>query len=466
MPKLQPQLIRDCSEGVIQDIDNAISPRNSVFLAVNLLFHKKLGRAVLRQGTTKIGNSLSGKCFGLHHFLPTDTNKKALLSVFGENLYKLDTDTQTWTSTTAVTKDAKMRFLTFEDRVLAVNGTMALSSEDGDTWATTGTTGFDLDNIPKGNIVSSWKNRVYIAGVSGEPSTLYASSLALDGNISWTDDTAFDITIEPADNAGAIVGLSKVPGYLLIFKERAIKRWNGQSTFPEDLINIGTLSQESIVLARQSVFFWNERGVFETQGGYPRKVSRRIQRIVDAVNPQYEVSGWSDKDNVYFSVGNIYLDDLLIENCVIAYNLDSQVWTALSFPTDFIVWSSYVSGNDKVITGDNSGQVWELFSGVNDNGKDINYRIEWQEQEFGWRSRIKSLSQFVVFTEKVNSAELLVKANEGNYEPIGKVNENVEVLQGNALGNYFKFALIGSGSSAEIIGLEITELDLNISQKM
>ena len=69
----------------------------------------------------------------------------------------------------------------------------------------------------------------------------------------------------------------------MIYKQRSLKRWNFDSTFPEDLINIGTQSNESILRARGRNFFFSGPTGYETNGGYPNKISRPIQRIVDAI---------------------------------------------------------------------------------------------------------------------------------------------------------------------------------------
>ncbi len=456
--KQNPLYLRNVAEGIVQKVD-AVMVQNSVYMAVNMLFHKYLGRAVLRNGIVKLGSDLTGSCKGLYQFILTSGTKK-LLAVFNGNIYSLET--ATWTSRTAMTGD--VRFMTFLNTVAAINGTTCKTSADGATWVTTGGS-LDVNNMPAGKYIVEWKDKVYIAGVSTEPDRLYFSSLPVDGAISWTDDTAGYIDIEPEEGSGPIVGITKVPGYLLIFKERSIKRWNGQSTFPESLINVGTTSQEAIVLGRESVFFWNERGVYETTGGYPRKISRRIQDIIDAVSPSYVVSGWSDKDRVYFSIGDITVGGNEYKNCMIVYDIDTQTWTLLSFPKDFVRITEYVTTKNELIAGDATGNTWTLFSGTSDGGADINWMLQYQEQEIDHRSRFKELAKFVVFTEKVNNATLSIRSEDKNFEPMGKINKKVEVITNDIRGRYFSPKITGSGQFGEIIGLEFTEVNTNVSQE-
>lgn len=458
--KLGDIKLREVSEGIIQGVDTAICPTNSVYLASNLWFHKKLGRAVLREGISQLGDTKSGTCQGLYQFLKANGTVKTL-AVFDNDIFYLD---ETWKKGTDITNSSTVRFLTYLDTVLALDGTIATSSSDGISWITTGGT-FDLANIPKGKYGLEWQDKIYIAGVSGEPDRLYYSSLPITGAVSWTDETAGYIDIEPEDGAGSIVGLAKVPGYILIFKERSLKRWNGQSTFPDDLINIGTKSQESIVFARQTVFFWNERGVFETNGGYPRKVSRRIQEIVEAVDPNYSVSGWSDKENVYFSIGDIALDGITLKNCVVAYNLDSQTWALHSFPQDFRKWSGYISSGEHIIAGDTTGKVFQVFTGTADEDNHINWLLQYQNQEMGHRTRYKNISRFAVLTKNMNNGVLYVRTENSDFEPAGTFNEDVTIINSNHRGRYFDFRLTGSGRGGEIISLEIPDSAISISQE-
>ena len=459
--KVSDVKLREVSEGIVQGVDTAICPANSVFLSSNLWFHKTLGRAVLREGISQLGDTKTGTCQGLYQFVKASGVTKAL-AVFDNDILYLASGN--WTQGADVTTGSTVRFLTYLDNVLALDGTAALSSDDGISWIATGGV-FDLANIPQGKYGLEWQDKIYIAGVTGEPDRLYYSSLPITGAISWTDETAEYIDIEPEDGAGPIVGLAKVPGYILIFKERSLKRWNGYSTYPDDLMSIGTQSQESIVFARQTVFFWNERGVFETNGGYPRKVSRRIQEIVDAVNSSYPVSGWSDKENVYFSIGDITLDGITLKNCVVAYNLDSQTWSLHSFPQDFRRWSGYVSSGEHIIAGDTTGKVFQVFTGTTDGTADISWLLQYQNQEIGHRTRYKDISRFAVLTKNMNNGTLYVRAENSDFQPAGTFNEDVAIIHSDHRGRYFDFRLIGSGRGGEIISLEIPESAISISQE-
>lgn len=472
MPKVDVQKLRDCSEGIVQSVDTSIAPSNSVYLGMNMLFHKNLGRAVLRDGTTLLGAQvIDGKsCLGLYQHIDT-SGVEVPLAVFNiandatASIYKYTSST--WSSAhTGLAKDTKVNFETFLDTTVAVNGQSgANATTDGATWVSSGGN-LDVGNMPAGKYVIEFKDRIYTAGVSGYLDRLYYSSTPTDGAISWDDGY---IDIEPEEGAGAITGLAKVPGYLLVFKERSIKRWDTQSTYPESLITIGAPSQSAIVQTKQTVFYYNQRGIYETIGGYPRKISRRIQDIIDAIPSSYysSVSGWGDGENVYWSIGDITLDDLTLTNCVIAYHIDSRVWALFSMPTEPLVFSSYVGSNGKeeIIYGDDDGNVFRFLQGDDDNSADINWLLQYNPQEFGSRGRLKDISSMMIYSKKVRNGKLSCRMDgEGNFNPTGNISKNEQKITKDLRGRYFEFRLQGSSQEGvEFIGIDFPMINVNLA---
>jgi len=475
LPKVAPQNIRDCSEGIIQSVDPAIVAPNSVYLAVNFLFHKYLGRAKLRGGTTQLGTQIVNNktILGLYQHI-TASGTKVPLAVINDsgdaNSDVFAYTAGTWSICTGtginLTKNKKAHLVTFLDTTALVNGSEQISTTDGEAWVNTGGN-LDIGNMPAAKYIIEFKDRVYVAGVSGNLDTLYYSSIRDAGAISWTVGNG-NIPIEEEEGAGAITGLAKVPGYLLVFKERSLKRWDVQSTYPESLIDIGCPSQEGIVMTRQLAYYFNKRGIFETNGGYPRKISRRIQDIIDAIPSSYysSVSGWGDGENVYFSIGDITIDDLDITNCVIAYNIDTKTWSLLSFPNEFMVWYHYVdsNGDEIVVAGDDDGNVWKVFEGTQDGSSDISWLLQYHPQEFGSRGRLKDITNLVVYTKNVRNGILNCRTNEdGNFKPVGNITKDVQHITTGLRGHSFEFRLNGIGINSQIIGIDLPDLNINLS---
>lgn len=465
--------IRDMSEAVIQRVDGSILPPNSVYLAVNFLFDDILGQAVLRKGSTQIGAQIvdNKACLGLHIHITTSGTKVplAVFNIAGDATATISKYTAgAWSNAqTGLTAGTKVRFETFLNTTMAINGgSTKYATADGSTWVTS-LGNLDIANCPAGNLVKEFQDKVYVAGVSSNRDRLYYSSTPTAGAISWIAGNGF-IDVEPEEGAGAITALAKVPGYLLVFKERSLKRWDTQSTYPDSLIDIGTPSQEAVVQARQSVFYFNKRGIFETVGGYPRKISRRIQDVIEAIPSNYysTVSGGTDGDRVYFSIGDVTVDGLTINNCVIAYSIDSQAWTMLSFPTEIRRWSKYVdaNGDETIMAGDDDGNVWELLKGSQDGATDISYAIQYQEQELGSRGRIKDISNMIFYTNNARNCQASCRINgEGNFKPIGTIDKNEKTISKDLKGRYFEIRMQGTARSCQIIGWEFIEPNINLS---
>src|SRR5688500_15059165 len=127
--KLGAQKIRDLSEGIIQKVDSEIRPHNSVYLGVNVFFDIVLGRGVLRGPTRLLGAQISdGKpCLGLHTHITTG-GTIVPISVFnaaGDATSVLSKYTAgAWSNAkTGLTASAKMRFMTYLNATLGLNGT-------------------------------------------------------------------------------------------------------------------------------------------------------------------------------------------------------------------------------------------------------------------------------------------------------------------------------------------------------
>lgn len=545
MARIQPIEIRDFSTGIVQDIDNALAPRNSVLFSINFLYHKIIGRAVLRQGTSLIGSQIvnNNPVLGLYNHRDTTGSNHAIFAVVSDGTNNDIYKGETWAkSLEDDTKGLKTRFETYLGQTVRLNGTDAPKAYNGSTWLTTGGV-FDLANMPNGKYVLEWKDKIHVWGNTTYPHTLYESSivkktLAYDGQtanftigktltggtsgatgiivadddqgttgtltlegvtgtfqnnetitdnastpgsatangtlttaVSWTSDNNA-VEIEPEEGAGDPTALAKVPGYLLIFKERSLHRWNGTSSFTEELINLGTPSQESVVSARGSVYYFSAGykeaiGFYRTNGGYPEKISRPVQDIVDLISSSFytNVAGVSNGEWCLWSIGDITYNNITYNNVCLLFDIDTQTWAALSFPTEFRVFAPYVdsSGNLKILAGNDDGEVVELFTGTSDNytsnsNVPIEYTLQTFSQEIGNRGMMKDISRMVIYTKNATNAKFMARTDEeGDFTVLDTVKSNFHDANVSLSGHIFEFGVSGStaAGSTEIIGFDL-----------
>lgn len=484
---LPAQFYRDHSGGMVAEINETLGLPNVVKVGLNVDFDVEIGSAVTRLGTGIVGSQLVAgmPVLGLQDFRDADGSNHALLAAINASgggtsvVYKVGTGT----IVTGLTASKKMRFVTFLDSILMINGADDERSYDGATVITTGGA-FDLGNVPgsnKCNIGLEWLSRVYLAGDTANPDRLYYSSTPVSGAISWTSGNGY-IDVEPEDGAGGIKGLGKVPGFLLIFKERSMTRWNFDSAFPESLIDLGTPSHESIVSAGGICAFFSAssrdtRGFYITNGDRPTPIShdrlRNIKKWVDAIPTANEanIAGWGTSRYFAWSVGDLTVDGQAYTNVVLRWNRILDQWSVRSYPSEFKVFSSYVdgTGNNTIVGGDDNGQVIELDKSAtytDYNAKPIEFEVQYHEENFGY-NQVKVIGkQFVVNSKNMQGARLEIDTEDEKYH-LGEIQKRVSVMENkeDIKDNLFRFSIKGTvnGARGVLKEIEIPEVIVNDS---
>ena len=461
---------RDFSGGNIQKVSSDIKIPNSVPFSLNLLFDKVLGEAVSREGTNIIGSQLSAgnACLGLFQHLDSTPANNVLLAGFNAVLYNVLSGA-TLASSLGTNR---MHFATFLNTTLILNGSSPRSYSSSGLVSTGGN--LDVGNVPSGaKFPIEFKDRMY-AAVTDRLHYTTAPVSPTAGTVSWTGAGSGSLQVEQEDGGGTMQGLNKVPGYLMIYKQRSLKRWNFDSSFPEDLINIGTQSHESVIRARgKNYFFYGPNGFYETNGGYPRLISRPIQRVVEGIASSFysSINGWSDNENVYWSVGTVTMNfdrgfTESYSNVVLRFNIDMEQWAPLQYYHSFRALSQYISGDDVLLAGgDADGQVLQLNTGNSDyNGNAIKYLLQSPEFDFERREVRKTISDRIyVHSDGTVGATLQVRLDYGQWISIGSLRDIVTEVPIKALTAYiFEFRIIDSitGEQIKLRGLDFPNIDV------
>jgi len=401
----------DFSAGQVNNVSPNLVPKNSVELGVNVVFDEEIGSAASRLGTAIVGSQLVDNMtiLGLHQHIDTDNASNnilfATLNASGGATSKVMNVTAGTNVVTGLTANTKMRFLTFGGETLAINGADAERSWNGSSWITTGGV-FDLADYPGSNscdLAIEFLDRIYTAGDSTHPSRLHFSTIFDGSAITWNSDY---IDIEKEDAGGPITALAKVPGYVLIFKERSLHRFNGQSTFPESLIQIGTPTQESVVMAGGLCAFYsnsneNAKGFYITDGRRPVPIShdntRPIKKWVDAISSDTAVAGYATDRGFAWSIGDVTVDGEAWTNVHLNYNRHLNQWSVSTYPTQHSVFASYlVGGVNTTVAGDDDGTIYRINKAAtySDNGTAIPWRVRDRWEDFGL-NQLKEISDHV-----------------------------------------------------------------------
>lgn len=473
--------IRDFSAGMITSINESIRPRNSVALGLNFDFDTELGSAVTRLGTFIVGGQMvDGKTVkGLHQHRGS-TNKLLAAINDTDDLTGVIFDAGTGAvEQTGLTPSKKTRFLTYLGETLVLNGADAERAWNEAAWITTGGA-FDLANIPganKCNLVAEFLDRVYLAGDTTQPSRLYYSTVPSAGAVTWTPDY---VDVEAEDGGGEITALSKVPGYILVFKQRTLHRWNFVSAFPESLVNIGTPSQESVVSHAGICAFFSASsrdsvGFYVTNGGRPVPIShlktKNIQKWVRAINPSNynDIVGWGDETHFCWSIGNVTVDAQVYKNVVVRWSVHTGEWTVRSYPNRATVGANYLTADNEVVSivGTNDGEVVELdktdvFTDyVTISGEpgftNIMYDIRTYQEKFKFNQIKEVKDKLVINTRNGKGAVPYVIPDGKEILELAAVQSDISdpSLPENLKGNYFEFGLRGSVQGAQLVVKEI-----------
>src|SRR3990167_6049730 len=263
----KPIILRRFDKGVITDddvIDPYLAPKNSCALAINMNFDK-LGAAKVRGGLAIVGSQISSNLIlGLYQFV-----------------------------------DA---------------GTDAVRTWDGGGGAF-GTT--NAGSAPTGKYIERFKNRVWIASTATYPSRLFFSSLpSTDATpvITWTSTDYIEIS--PSDGED-VTALRRFDRNLFVFKKSfCYPVYSKDQTEPDPLITVGTHSQESVVVAKDGMYWHHPSGIYRLRRGegQPKEISRPIYDIIRnvAYGSYDDVASWSDDDHVFFSVVDVTYNNLTI----------------------------------------------------------------------------------------------------------------------------------------------------------
>ena len=315
-----------------------------------------------------------------------------------------------------------------------------------------------------------YKSRIYLFGDTsreGNPSRLFFSSvISSTGLITWSPTVDF-VDINPGDGEGG-TGLKRFSLELLCFKPNYIYRFRTSGVDPDPLIKIGTRSQESIVEGKKGLYFHHESGIYRYTGGYPEEISRPINDYVTAIplSQMSKVAAWSDLDHIYFSVGNITVQEntesVTIKNAVLRYTESSDIWTVYPMSSDLRRGMTYNNGSTITrAVGNDMGVVATFDSGTTDLGEPIKYRMrtKWYECE-GIQNK-KLIQEMFAVAERAQGLMVHYKIDEQlKWEPIGQIKSLVQRFDSKQIDFRrirFQISGVSRNEPPVFLGLDITK---------
>jgi len=456
IPQIQNGVIRSSA------VDDTLVPQNTCGFALNINFDV-IGAFQTRQGLTKIGETVeAGKpVLGMTNYRNNAGSNYKLLAKIDADVYAYNGSS--WSSVrNNLTTGSKARFTNFVDYVFMVNGN---GNEVVSTYNGSGSFGTtNATNLHKGDFIENYRSRIWIADSSTDK--LYYSNV-VETNNTITGGTEY-IQISPQDGE-SITGLQRYSRALLVFKQNHIYRvFSITSVDPDPYINRGTYSQESIVEAKDGIYYHHSSGFYKFAEGDQIEISRPIIDVIQAIPRSYwpNVSGWTDDDHIYWSIGDITLDGISYSNMVCRYTISTQVWTLYSYAFEIRGATLYDNGTTQIMAvGDDIGKVYQFNYGNTDDGSTINYELQTHWLYLSTpKQNIKNLTEMGFLHENAQGALLSYRKDidlANKWRELGQIGD--DLFQSKLMNDSFqriKFRISGNNSGTSLLmrGWEILSI--------
>lgn len=391
-------------------------------------------------------------------------------------------DQTSWNTLGSLGKDTKARWAQFLNYIWRANGTnnSPIQTSNGGGFGTT----LVPANFPAADyIAAGFEGRVWTADAVND--VIYYTDI-----VQFTPPSTYSLTFDINNNfiqnfspqdGQTFTGLFRVPRALLVFKQDSIYRIYGATSVDAyPAYNVGTYSQESIVQAKDAVYFHHSSGFYQfNYDGQPTEISRRVIDFIKAIPAsKYStiVGIWDQFDAVEWAVGTVTVEGVTYTNCVMRYTISTQVWTIYDYGhkliNSMLVYNDGTSINNLIGTSSNavtSDVIGKLDSGYTDFGDDFYY-----EYIDRWRSytdmyaQSKAISGVNIYSENAAGARLYWQSQKSPanvWDDLGTVSEDNNSLMPNASTDDFtvsRLRLAGYTKGTQIVvhGTEILSVNI------
>lgn len=418
----------DLSGGLQIASNKYLMKQNQVLRAQNVI-SPTIGSFTKRLGYTQIGGQMTAAKDILMNvefqYGTTPTRKHIVVCNAASESEVYLNSSGTWTQQAQnLTAGAKARGTDFVDYLFLCNYSDATRSYSGSAWSTS----TNVTSAPKAKYIESYKNRLYLGycnvSSTAYPSRIYYSSLpASDGTISW--DTTNDYFYVETQDGDHITALAKNKTHLLVFKENSMFRYDGTyaaTNLKPVSWNLGAVSQESVVLDENIVFFYSRKGVAMSSGGEPKIISRPIQPIIDRVNQANlgDICGGIHGDHLLMYVGTLTSalpgDSAALTKVMLDYNINQNLWTYHIIPDEPQAFATYTSTGAKLLSfGDANGEMFTWDSGSTDDGTDIDTLIQFKMWPAGPETVNTFQSAYFFGDDNLGDVDFAWRVDEGDF---------------------------------------------------
>lgn len=309
----------------------------------NVVIDEPMGALTQRNGYTLCGNTPSGDTATNLYAYTKTSGAKYLIVTDNENIWQTP-DCQNYTNVLSGLNSLFIpRFTTINDKLWIVTGSTWTSTWDGTTLTYLDGHNSSTPLAPKGRYIIYWKNRIWIAAPTSDPSAVaFNVLLDADGN-----------TLDPATSTSAwlttntiyfgqsdgspIYGLYPFRDNLMVFKEKSLWRLLFESEYNLNIVKsvstIGSKFNDSIVeMDDGSLRYVGTDGIYKYAGIVPERMSTRITPTFYDFKQPFLGQGLKVWDTgADYNVGTLVNTDSTTYTGTVALNLHSTTMTYENF---------------------------------------------------------------------------------------------------------------------------------------
>lgn len=421
-----PFLVQD---GELSEIQNFSIPKIGIL--------KKSGDYTIKNAQITASQDMLGgvdfqRATGTHeHYVAIDGSSTA-------DIYK--DVTGTWTAQSqSLTKNKKVRFSYCPplDTLFACNYSDATRSYNGSAWSTS----TNVTSAPKAKYTIYFGERIYllncVVGADTFVSRAYRSSTVETSPITWTVATDwitfYDIITGAGKNGeNMFVGCENSCWIFTLLDARY------------QVSSHGCVSHDGIAEYGSWTFFPSHDGMYVFDGATDTKTSLAIQDYWDAI-PNANLSSIQAKvrgHHLYIYIGDITLDGRALTNIVFDYNILQNTWSRLTLGENVEDMHIFTESTGReLFIGNDDGEVFQMFTGEDQNGSVITSFIETPWFYGSGPTDIDDFSTLWVHGELNSGLKISYKVDSGEWVSAGEVNGFSDFVKFNVSGKRIKFLL-------------------------
>jgi hypothetical protein len=431
MPSTEPQAVYKeyTNSGMNRNVSPFVRVPGQHRLVVNA-DQEKVGVLTKRRGYTSIFSSKpdSAEILSLIPFEVGTVRRLIMINAAGK-LYSanIGTDTSwgaailTGLSTTARWGHTVMSDASGVKYMFLGNGVTTYNTSDGVTFTS-------VSGAPLGKYWATLLQRVFTAGVPADPDVLHWSETG-DGT-GWSAVSPHDSSSTPMDkySKGTVKGVIVANNRIVAYKDRILKRWDGSNLVTPQASD-GLCAPYSLSEIKGIVFSLGYDNIYIDDGGSPTSISQQIEdlvRNIDRSSTNIErICGVGYRNCYYLSVGNVTGDDDdTITNAWIVFDFYKSTFVLYSTavqPTAMCKFINAVDGNENLYFGDADGNVYQMFSGEQDDTTDVEMIIKSHRLFPGGTGLAKQPVAMTVVADPSDEFQVTLIGEDGNTESIGSV---------------------------------------------